>query len=147
MKMVATLLMAALMAGQGFTLQVGPPVAGNVPLAKNSVFVVRPGDCPDPRAAQITARAEGLVGGTRRTVPLSITALPTPGVHAVKKEWPDGGAWIVNVVVACAGKTSGALVTLGPKNSYQRDGVKMIPHEPTPQEIDASLKALTGGQR
>ena len=147
MKMVAILLMLTSTAGQGFTLQVGPPVAGNAPLAKNSVFVIRPGDCPNPSAAQITARAEGLVNGTRRTVPLSINALPTPGVHAVKKEWPDGGTWIVNVAVACAGKTSGALVTLGPKNSYQREGVKMLPHEATPQEIDASLKALTGGQR
>jgi hypothetical protein len=147
MEMVAILLMLTSTAGQGFTLQVGPPVAGNAPLAKNAVFVVRPGDCPDPGAAEIRARAEGLVNGARRTVPLTINALPTPGVHAVKKEWPDGGAWIVNVVVACAGKTSGALVTLGPKNSYQRDGVKMLPHEPTPQEIDASLKALTGGQR
>lgn len=147
MKMVAILLMLTSTAGQGFTLQVGPPVAGNATQTKNSVFVVRPGDCPDPSAARITARAEGLVNGTRRTLPLTINALPTPGVHAVKKEWPDGGAWIVNVVVACAGKTSGALVTLGPKNSYQREGVKMLHHEPTPQEIDASLKALTGGQR
>ena len=145
MEMVAILLMLA--AAQEYTLQVGPPVAGNAPLAKNAVFVVRPGDCPDPAAAQITARAEGLVDGRRRTVPLSINALPTPGVHAVKKEWPDDGTWIVNVVVACAGKTSGALVTLGPKNSYRRDGVKMIAHAPTPQEIDASLKALSGGQR
>jgi hypothetical protein len=146
MEMLAILLMIAA-GGQGFTLQVGPPVAGNAPSTKNAVFVVRPGDCPDPAAARITARAEGLVGGARRSLPLSITALPTPGVHAVKKEWPDGGAWIVNVVVACAGKTSGALVTLGPKSSYRRDGVKMIPHEPTEQEIDASLKALSGGQR
>jgi hypothetical protein len=147
MKMLAVLLMLASTVGQGFTLQVGPPVAGNVPLAKNSLFVVRPGDCPDPTTAQITARAEGLVSGARRTVPLTVTPLPTPGVHAVKKEWPDGGAWIVNVVVACGGKTNGALVRLGPKNSYQREGVKMVPHEPTQQEIDASLKALSGGQR
>ena len=147
MKMVALLLMLTSPAGQAFTLQVGPPVAGNAPLAKNSLFVVRPGDCPDPAAAQITARAEGLVAGARRTLPLTITPLQTPGVHAVKKEWPDGGAWIVNVVVACGGKTSGALVTLGPKNSYRREGVKMVPHEPTEQEIDASLKALTGGSR
>lgn len=147
MKMVALLLMLTSSAGQGFTLQVGPPVAGNAPLAKNSLFVVRPGDCPDPTAAHITARAEGLVSGARQTVPLTITPLATPGVHAVKKEWPDGGAWIVNVVVACGGRTSGALVTLGPKNSYRREGVKMVPHEPTQQEIDASLKALGGGQR
>jgi hypothetical protein len=147
MKMVALLLILTSPAGQGFTLQVGPPVAGSAPLAKKSLFVVRPGDCPDPRTARISARAEGLVAGTRRTVPLTITPLATPGVHAVNKEWPDHGAWIVNVVVACGGRTSGALVTLGPKNSYQREGVKMVPHEPTQQEIDASLKALTGGPR
>ena len=74
-------------------------------------------------------------------------SLQTPGVHAVSDEWPDGGVWIVNVVGTCAGQTAGALVRLGPKKSYQREGVKLVPHEPTKQEIDASLKALTGGQR
>ena len=147
MEIVVNLLMLASLAGQGFTLQVGPPVAAGTPLAKKAVFVVRPGDCPDPAAAQVAATAEGLVNGARRSMPLSIASLPTPGVHAVNKEWPDSGAWIVNVVVRCAGKTNGALVTLGPKNSYQREGVKMLPHEPTKQEIDASLKALNGGQR
>ena len=51
MKMVASLLMMAA-GGQGFTLQVGPPVAGNAPSTKSAVFVVRPGDCPEPAAAR-----------------------------------------------------------------------------------------------
>lgn len=146
MEMIGILLMLTALE-QAFTLQVGPPVAGNAPVAKKAVFVVRPGGCPDAGAAQITATAEGVVNGARQSVRLNVATLPTPGVHAVSDEWPAGGVWIVNVVGSCAGKTAGALVTLGPKRSYQREGVKLVPHEPTKQEIDASLKALTGGQR
>jgi hypothetical protein len=147
MEMVGILLMFTSLAAQSFTLQVGPPVAGNAPVAKKAVFVVRPGGCPDASSAHITATAEGVVNGVRQSVPLKVAMLPTRGVHAVDKQWPDAGVWIVNIVGTCAGQTAGALVTLGPKNSYQREGVKLVAHEPTKQEIDASLKALTGGQR
>ena len=146
MEMVGILLMVTSMTMQSFTLQVGPPVAGNAPVAKNSVFVVRPGGCPDAASAHIVATAEGVVNGARQSVPLKVNALPAPGVRSVTKQWPDAGGWIVHVVGTCAGQTAGALVTLGPKNRYRRDGVRLVPHEPTKQEIDASLKALTGGQ-
>lgn len=134
---------------QDFALQVGPPIAGNAQPAKNSLFVVRPGGCADPASAQITATAEGIVNGARRSVPLKLSVLPTPGVHAVPKYWPNGGVWIVNLVGMCAGKTAGAIVTVvGPNAEYRREAVKHLPHPATPSEIDASLKALTaGGQR
>lgn len=146
---VASMISVASVAAQTFTLQVGPPIAGNAPVAKNSLLVVRPAGCADPASAQITATAEGIVNGSRRTVPLTIAALPTKGVHAVTKEWPTpGGVWIVNVVGTCAGKTAGAIVAMGPKNTYQRESVKLVAHRPTSEEIDASLKALTaGGQK
>src|SRR5262245_49097126 len=131
---------------QEFALQVGPPVAGGAQQAKKSVFVVRPGGCADPAAAQITATAEGLVNGVRQSVPLKLAALPTPGVHAVSQDWPNGGFWIVNLAGTCAGKSAGAIVPLGATNSYRRETVKLLAHPPTPAEIDASLKALTGGQ-
>lgn len=146
---VAFVISVASVAAQDFSLQVGPPIAGKAPVAKNSIFVVRPGGCVDPASAQFTATAEGLVNGTRRSIPLTITALPAKGVHAVTKEQPTAaGVWIVNVVGTCAGKTAGALVAIGPKNTYQRDSVKLVAHRPTSEEIDASLKALTaGGQK
>ena len=131
---------------QDFALQVGPPFAGNAQPAKSSLLVVRPGGCADPATARITATAEGIVNGARRSVPLKLSALPTPGVHAVPKDWPHGGVWIINLVGTCGGKTAGAIVSfVGPNAEYRREAVKYLPHPATPSEIDASLKALTAG--
>ena len=146
---LTTLPLAGTAAAQDFSLQVGPPIAGRTPNAKLSLLVVRPGGCPNPASARITATAEGLVDGVRRTVPLNVTTLPTPGVHAVPKDVPNGGQWVVNLVGTCEGKTAGAIVsvvTVGKDLSFHREGVKLLAHRPTPAEIDASLKALTGGQ-
>ena len=131
---------------QEFALQVGPPIAGSAQPAKSSLLVVRPGGCAEPAHAQITATAEGLVSGARRSVPLTLSPLPTPGVYAVPKDLPAGGVWIVNLVGTCAGKTAGAIVSIGSTPVYRRETVKLLAHRATPQEIDASLKAL-GGQR
>lgn len=135
-------------AAQDFALQVGPPIAGNAQPAKASLLVVRPGGCADPASAQITATAEGLVDGARKTVPLKLSALPTPGVHAVPKDLPDRGVWIVALAGTCAGKTAGAIVSIaGPKGEYRREAVKYLPHKATASEIDASLKTLAGGRQ
>ena len=146
---ILTAALAPLSAAQEFALQVGPPVAGNAQPAKSSLLVVRPGGCADPASAQITATAEGIINGARRSVPLKLSALPTPGVHAVPKEWPNSGVWIVNLVGRCDGKTAGAIVTVaGPNPQYRREAVKYFPQPATPSEIDASLRALTaGGQK
>jgi hypothetical protein len=81
----------------GFFLTIGNPVAANVPQAKGAVLVVRPDGCHEPAKAQITGTAEGIVNGARRSVPLKLTALPTPGVYAVNREWPAEGVWVVNL--------------------------------------------------
>lgn len=133
---------------QDFALQIGPPIAGGSQPAKKSVFVVRPGGCANPASAQITATAEGLVNGARQSVPLTLAPLPTPGVHAIGKDWLNTGVWIVSLVGTCAGKTAGAIVSIGPTDVYRREAVKLLAHRATPEEINASLKALTtGGQK
>jgi len=131
---------------QDFALQVGPPVAGNAQPAKTSVLVVRPAGCAEPAHAQITATAEGIVNGARRSVPLKLSPLPTSGVHAIHREWPSLGVWIVNLVGQCADKTAGAIVSMAGANAtYHREAVKYFPHPATASEIDASLKALAAG--
>jgi hypothetical protein len=133
---------------QEFALQVGPPIAGKGQPAKSSLLVVRPGGCAEPASAHITATAEGIVQGTRRSVPLTLVAMPTPGVHAVPRDWARGGVWIVTLAGTCAGKTAGAIVPVGPNAMFRRQDVTLLAHRPTPAEIDASLKALTtGGQK
>ncbi len=139
---------AAVATAQEFTLQVGLPIAGSAQPAKSSLLVVRPGGCANPASAQITATAEGIVDGARRSVPLTLNPLPTPGVHAVPKEWVRGGAWIVSLTGTCAGKHAGAIVPLGPNATFRRETVRQLAHAPTAEEIEASLKSLTtGGQK
>jgi hypothetical protein len=143
-----TLAPAAVLVAQDFVLQVGPAIAGNAAPAKKSLFVVRPGGCADPASVKITATAEGLVNGARRSVPVKLATLPTPGVHAVPRDWPTGGVWIVNLVGTCGGRTAGALVPVAENATYKRESITLLAHKATPDEIDASLKALTaGGQK
>jgi hypothetical protein len=134
---------------QEFNLQVGLPIAGNSQPAKDSLLVVRPGGCPNPGSAQITATAEGIVNGTRRSIPLTLTPLSTPGVHALPKKWTEtSGFWVVNLVGTCAGRTAGALVPIDKRATFRRETITQLPHAATREEIDASLKTLTtGGQR
>lgn len=144
---IATWIASPAMA-QDFSLQVGPPVAGNGQPAKGSLLVVRPGGCADPASVQITATAEGIVDGTRRSVPLRLLALQNPGVHAVPKDVANRGVWVINLVGTCAGKAAGAIVSVvGSTPEYRREAVKYFPHPATPSEIDVSLKVLAAGGR
>jgi hypothetical protein len=134
---------------QDFALQVGPPAAampqpGTViekKVSKDVVFVVRPLGCVDPAGASITATAEGLLDGSRRSLALRLVPLPTPGVRAVSGNWPDGGVWVIRVAGTCAGRSAGAIVTLGPRNTYHRDGVELVALHPTPEHIERALRA------
>ena len=143
---------SARVSAQEFTLQIALPVAGNSQSTKNSLFVVRPGGCADPANARITATAEGVVNGARQSLPLTVSALPTPGVHTVPKDWAEkGGFWVVSLVGTCAGKTAGAIVPVernATNATFRRESIKQLPHRATTEEIDASLKTLmTGGRR
>ena len=136
---------------QQFGLQVGPPAAAipqagtaSTPkkLAKDSVFVVRSIGCVDPAGARLVSTAEGLVNGVRRSVPLQLMPMPSPGVHAVPRAWPEGGTWIVTLAGTCDGKTAGAIVSMGMRTVYDRTAVTRLAHRPTGAEIDGALNAL-----
>lgn len=137
---------------QQFGLQVGPPAAAipqvgtaSTPKkpSKDSVFVVRSIGCVDPAGARLVSRAEGLVNGVRRSVPLQLLPMPSPGVHGVPRAWPEGGTWIVTLAGACDGKTAGAIVSMGTRTVYDRNAVTRLAHGPTGAEIDGALNALT----
>ena len=129
-----------------FTFNIGSPVAAQDFVAKAAAFVFRTEGCADPGKAQITATAEGLLKGERRSVVLKIAAMPSkPGVYAVFQNWPaDGGAWLVNLKGACAGENAGAIVPVGPKG-FIRESAKFFPRTATNEEIDAALKAMPQG--
>lgn len=53
----------------------------------------------DARLGDLSGSAEGLVNGTRRTVPIHFEALPASGTFAVRKQWPSEGTWLVRITL------------------------------------------------
>ncbi|MDQ3255723.1 MAG: hypothetical protein M3R15_17800, partial [Acidobacteriota bacterium] len=73
----------------GFHLSVEIPPTDNSQF-KNAVLLVRPYGCKKPSDATLSATAEGVVKGERRTVPLRLTSI-SEGVYAIRQEWPAEG--------------------------------------------------------
>ena len=143
---VAGLAMAApASAGPTFRLEVGSAIAGGTGTkVKNAVVMVRALACDDDRSVRLTGVAEGMVNGERRSIPLNLVALPTPGVYAVTKQWPDG-AWIVNLTASCPGRnaTASALVPLDGKTGFVRDKTQVFDRAATAREVAVVLRAIS----
>jgi hypothetical protein len=134
--------LAALVLADGFSFEIGSPVASQDFRTKTSAFVFRTQGCADPAKSRIEGSAEGLVNGMRRSVVLKMTALNRPGVYAVEQNWPMEGAWVVNLKGTCANANAAAVVPIGP-HGFLRESSKFFQRLASPAEIDASLKALT----
>jgi hypothetical protein len=130
---------------EGFTFNIGSPVASQDFQAKTAAFVFRTEGCAEPAKSQIGGTAEGLVKGARRSVALKVTATSKPGVYAVYHNWPVEGAWVVNLKGTCASASAGAIVPIGPKG-FIRESSKFFPRPATDAEVDISLRALTQGE-
>jgi hypothetical protein len=153
MEMVKTTLFTlALMAssawGKDFSLTIGNPVAVALPdgvvKKKDAGMAVRVENCADVANAQVTATAEGIVNGARRSVPVRLVAAKTPGAFAVSHDWPMEGAWVVHLTGHCGASTASAVVPFGP-NGFIRESSKFFPRAATAAEVEAVLKTLSGG--
>ena len=132
---------AATVLAEGFTFTIGNPVASQDFRAKGASFVFRTEGCADPARSQISATAEGLLKGERKSLTIQVMAMPKPGIYAVFQGWPAEGDWIVNLKGTCADAKAGALVPIGPKG-FIREASKFFPRPATDAEIETSLKAL-----
>lgn len=129
----------------GFYLSVEMPSANN-PQHKDAVLLVRPYGCHQPSDAVMTATAEGVVNGERRSVPLQMTRV-SEGIYAIRQEWPAGGAWVLAINGAYNGHDSGVLVRLGAdgkatakQHSSKNDvNAKTFTHKLTREEIESAL--------
>ncbi len=98
-----------------------PALAGGPPsfsfeapgAASDAVLVVHAYSCHAPTGAAVTARAEGLVDGRRRSIPLKLTRTGQPGIYEVRRQWPARGSWVLTFSVNRGGMAT-ALVKLGP---------------------------------
>ena len=94
---IAACLIAASAFAEEFSFAIGSPVAAQDFRAKTAAFVFRTQGCAGPAKSQISATAEGLVKGARRSVALKVVSVSKPGVYAVYQSWPAEGQWVVNL--------------------------------------------------
>jgi len=102
-----------------------------------------------PANLPVSGTAEGLVDGRRRSVTLAFTPTSRPGVYALRKQWPDDGAWaLVLTVEQEPGDGASALVRIGGGGEVasvtvpteRRAGWEVAaPRQITAAEIDAAL--------
>jgi hypothetical protein len=137
---------AAMAVSQGFTFAIGSPVASMDSRSKLAAFVFRTEGCAELAKLHVGGTAEGLVQGTRKSVPLTLSAMSTPGVYAVYPTWASEGDWVVSLDGTCAQARAGALIPMGP-HGFIRASSKFLPHPATAQEIEAALEALSRGRQ
>lgn len=96
----AALLLAALPA----TAVAGPPwIAVELPAnplnatTRDAFLLIRTYHHSNAVSARLTGRAIGVVDGQRRTIELAIERTSVPGVYAVRRTWPDEGAWALAI--------------------------------------------------
>ncbi|HVG18324.1 MAG TPA: hypothetical protein VNI02_04675 [Blastocatellia bacterium] len=136
----------------GFQLSVETPSATHQ--LKDAVLFVRTFGCNTPADAKLSATAEGVVNGERRSLPLELTYDST-GVYALKQQWPSEGAWVLAITGEYNSFISTLIVDLGP-NGKVHPGTRLDPghrkgthalivqRKATTAEIDSALKTAAG---
>jgi hypothetical protein len=139
MGVAATLAAVTASLAGGFYLKVSAPAKGD---DWGAVLLVKPYGCHKPSDADVSATAEGVVGGKRQTIKLDLTLRPA-GDYAIRRQWPDQGTWVVAITGKYMGATRSALVTLatgkkapGTKKDLQ---IRLFERALTAEEVTAAI--------
>jgi hypothetical protein len=100
--------------------------------------VVHAWHCGGPTAA-LTATAEGLQDGQRRSVPLAVKRTGD-GVFSIDRQWPEGGSWALVLTVA-GDRQASALVDLAAGSALKIHSQASTYDPPTPAAVDAALRS------
>jgi hypothetical protein len=159
--LLVPLLASSAVAGGPPWISVELPGDPTNPASRGAVVLIHAYSCGGPTPSPVTATAEGMVNGERRTVPLTLKPAGATGVYAVTKQWPSEGAWVLTFTMSVGGEVS-TLVTLGPDggaDSADASGMKsaadvhgasvqVVRRKVTAAEVDSVLRAAaTGGHQ
>jgi hypothetical protein len=144
---------SSVMAG-GFQLSVETPGKSAEPQLKDVVLIARTYGCHQPADAKLSASAEGLVNGARKSVPLELRSIGS-GVYGIKQQWPSEGKWVLALTGTYNGMTSSVLIELGPngkvlpgtrleEGSMKGVHAKGVRRTWIAADIDAALNAPNG---
>lgn len=116
--------------------------------SRGAFVVVRTYHHGNPTALRVSATAEGLVGGERRTIRLAVDATSRPAVFAIRKQWPSEGVWTLVIASREGESVATALVEIDATGEVSRVSVPTrmqsgwrVPREVAVQEVDAGLRA------
>ena len=105
-------------------------------------------------ASGVTGTAEGIVAGSRRSMPLTFDTTSRKGSYALRKQWPSEGTWML--VINTGGQAQGvtALVDIEPTGEAGRvrvptrqNGQWQVPQQVTARDVTAALEARAGAVR
>jgi hypothetical protein len=118
------------------------------PTTRGALLLVRTYHHAAAMAYPVTAVAEGLLDGERRTIELSVEPTSQPGVWVVRGELPEGGSWVVSATLSFGEASVSALVAIGPERELLgiqvpqkelRDGF-FLARSATREDIEALLR-------
>lgn len=122
------------------------------PATKGAFLVVRTYHHDRSVPFPVEGRAEGVVNGERRSLPLTFDRTREEGVLALRKTWPSEGAWVL-VITGMKGEGSvTALVSIAddgevrqvrvPSRSVE-GGRWIVPIQVSQTDVEAALRTLT----
>jgi hypothetical protein len=145
----ATLMLSAATSSPSMRFKGGPWMSIETPVnpydsaARGAAFVVHTFHHAVPTTLEVEGRAEGLVNGQRRTVPLLLSAARA-GTFAVRNVWGTNGTWSVVLIATQPAPRASieAVVDIGADGSVGR--VSMPQRMLSTAEIDQGLRARAG---
>ncbi len=139
--LISVAFLAAPLFSGALLLQVADPETSPEAQAKHAVVMARMTACHSPEKTIVSATAEGVVGGQRKTLPLKVIKLSTPGMFAVAREWPSEGVWAVRMVATNPDYKDYATGVIIPvdRETWSRAGAKEFFHAPTDDDVNSAL--------
>jgi hypothetical protein len=122
-------------------LEVGNPASNPEALKNHAVLVARITACHSPGETTVAATAEGMVNGTRKSIPLKVIALSTAGTFALAREWPEQGTWAIKLVATNPEYKDYAASVLVPirSDAVQLSAAKHYFHAASEAEVSLAL--------
>ena len=118
---------------------------------KDAFLVVHAFHHGSPMAFPVSGTAEGLVNGQRRSISLEFQKASRTGEYALRKQWPNEGAWTLVLKVAQGEDGVSAIVDLAADGQVARVNVPTrqergwtVPAKVVMADIDAGLRARAG---
>jgi hypothetical protein len=130
---------AAVSSAGDFWISIQSPNTVKDAAARNAVVLVRADGCHNPSEAAITATAEGMVNGMRRSIPLKLEAVSQPGTWALSAQWPAEGVWVLEFRAVYRGLERGALVRLAP-GKFEKQSAQLFHRKITAEDVATVLK-------